>query len=229
MGISPEQSALIEAEFRERRAPGSGIDRTSIPANMVLQFGTDQARADMLAKFATGEAAYCLLYSEPGAGSDLASVRTRAERQGDHYVVNGQKVWTSGAMMADYGLLLCRTDWDVPKHAGLSLMICPMKQPGIEVRPIHQITGDRHFNEVFLDNAQVPVGYLLSQEGTGWKVIQTALAMSGWSWARARPSDASTSRTRTIVPISSRWRSVMGACKTLACARRSRRRSLGGA
>jgi len=176
MGISPEQSALIEAEFRERRAPGSGIDRASIPANMVLQFGTDQARADMLAKFATGEAAYCLLYSEPGAGSDLASVRTRAERQGDHYVVNGQKVWTSGAMMADYGLLLCRTDWDVPKHAGLSLMICPMKQPGIEVRPIHQITGDRHFNEVFLDNAQVPVGYLLSQEGTGWKVIQTALA-----------------------------------------------------
>src|SRR6185369_12057011 len=130
--------------------------RTSIHANILLQFGTEEARAELLDRFVTGEFSFCLLYSEPGAGSDLAGVRTRAQRVGDHYVVNGQKVWTSGAASADYGLLLCRTDWDVPKHAGLSFMLCPMKQDGVEIRPIHQITGERHFNEVFLDNATVP-------------------------------------------------------------------------
>jgi alkylation response protein AidB-like acyl-CoA dehydrogenase len=176
LGVSAEQSKLVEREFRQVHAPGAGQDRTNLPANTLLQFGTDKAKADLLARLVTGEYSWCLLYSEPGAGSDLAAVRTRAERQGDHYLINGQKVWTSGAHSAAYGLLLARTDWDVPKHAGVSYMICPMKQPGIEVRPIHQITGERHFNEVFIDNARVPAEYLLSTEGNGWKVMQTALA-----------------------------------------------------
>ncbi len=176
LGVSAEQSKLVEREFRQVHAPGAGQDRTNLAANTLLQFGTDKARADLLAQLVTGEYSWCLLYSEPGAGSDLAAVRTRAARQGDHYLVNGQKVWTSGAQSAAYGLLLARTDWDVPKHAGVSYMICPMKQPGIEVRPIHQINGDRHFNEVFIDNARVPTEYLLSTEGNGWKVMQTALA-----------------------------------------------------
>ena len=176
LGLTPEQSKLVEREFKRVGAPGAGIDRANIPANTVFQYGTDRVKAELLDKFVTEEIGMCLLYSEPGAGSDLAGVRTRADLQGDHYLINGQKVWTSGAMSADYGLLLCRTDWDVPKHAGLSFMLCPMKQEGIEVRPIHQINGESHFNEVFIDNARVPVHNLLAGEGQGWKVMQTALA-----------------------------------------------------
>jgi len=173
--LTPQQSRLIEREFKKAGLPGSGIDRISIPANILMQFGTDAAREKMLRSFVTGASSFCLLYSEPGAGSDLAGVRTRADREGDHYVINGQKVWTSSAMGAEYGLLLCRTDWDVPKHAGLSFMLCPMMQEGIEIRPIHQITGERHFNEVFIDNVRVPAENLLGQEGAGWKVMQAAL------------------------------------------------------
>ena len=118
----------------------------------------------------------CLLYSEPGAGSDLAGIRTKAERQGDHFVVNGQKVWTSGAATADYGMLIARTDWDAPKHRGISFFFCPMKQPGVEVRPLHQITGESHFNEVFITDAIVPAENLLGPLNAGWGVLQTALA-----------------------------------------------------
>jgi alkylation response protein AidB-like acyl-CoA dehydrogenase len=141
-----------------------------------MQFGDEALKRRMIPEFLLG-ATQCLLYSEPGAGSDLAAVRTRADRKGDSYVVNGQKVWTSGAMRADYGLLLARTDWDVPKHTGLSFIIVPMKSAGIEVRPINQITGDSHFNEVFLDNVEVPVANRVGAEGEGWKVMQTALAV----------------------------------------------------
>jgi alkylation response protein AidB-like acyl-CoA dehydrogenase len=118
----------------------------------------------------------CLLYSEPGAGSDLASLQTRADRDGDDFVVSGQKVWTSGAHRAHYGMLVARTDWDVPKHRGLSFFFFPMKQPGVEVRPIKQITGESHFNEVFIDGARVPAENLLGGLNDGWRVLQTALA-----------------------------------------------------
>jgi alkylation response protein AidB-like acyl-CoA dehydrogenase len=122
------------------------------------------------------EVAMCLLYSEPGAGSDLAAVRTRAELKGDHYVVNGQKVWTSGAATADYGMLIARTDFDVPKHRGISFFFLPMKQQGVEVRPLRQITNESHFNEVFITDAIAPVENRLGAEGEGWSVLQTALA-----------------------------------------------------
>ena len=118
----------------------------------------------------------CLLYSEPGAGSDLAGIRTRAEKVGDHFVVNGQKVWTTHAATADYGMLIARTNWDVPKHAGISFFFCPMKQPGIAVRPLHQVTNERNFNEVFLTDAIIPEENLLRNLGDGWRVLQTALA-----------------------------------------------------
>jgi alkylation response protein AidB-like acyl-CoA dehydrogenase len=175
LGITAEQSRLVEREFKSAGLPGSGVDRLNIPANILMRFGSDAARAELLDPFVTGAFSFCLLYSEPGAGSDLAGVRTRADRKGDQYVITGQKVWTSSAADADYGLLLCRTDWDKPKHAGLSFMLCPMKQDGIEIRPIHQITGERHFNEVFIDQARVPARNLLANEGDGWKVMQSAL------------------------------------------------------
>jgi len=177
--FSAEQAAIVEQEFERVGAPGAGLDRTHLAANTVLKFGTDAARRELLPALLTersGGAMICLLYSEPGAGSDLASVRTRAERDGDDWIISGQKVWTSGAATSDYGFLIARTNWDVPKHKGISFFVLPMHQQGIDIRPIHQITGASHFSEVFIDRARVPAAYMLGAEGDGWRVLQTALA-----------------------------------------------------
>lgn len=174
-GLSNAQAQVIENEFRKAGAPGAGMDRTHLAANTVLKYGTQQLKEQVLRGLLTSEILTCLLYSEPGAGSDLAGIRTRADRDGDQWTVNGQKVWTSGAATADYGLLIARTDWDVPKHKGISYFLCPMKQPGVTVRPLKQITGDSHFNEVFIDNAAIPAENLLGELNTGWLVLQTAL------------------------------------------------------
>jgi alkylation response protein AidB-like acyl-CoA dehydrogenase len=175
-GYPNELAAVIEAEFAAAGAPGAGQDKHNIPANTALKYGTEKLKRDIIRDVLTGRAATCLFYSEPGAGSDLASVRTTAVRDGDHWVVNGQKVWTSGAATADYALMIARTDWDVPKHRGLSYFVVPMRQPGIDVRPLVQITGESHFNEVFITDAIVPGDYLVGAEGDGWRVLQTALA-----------------------------------------------------
>lgn len=175
-GLDKAEASAVIAEFRRAGAPGAGQDRTNIPANTIMQFGDEQLKRRLVPACLKGTNT-CLLYSEPGAGSDLAAVRTRADRQGDKYIVNGQKVWTSGAKDAEYGLLIARTDWDAPKHQGLSFFIIPMRQSGIDVRPINQITGDSHFNEVFIDNAEVAAANRVGQEGEGWKVLQTALAV----------------------------------------------------
>ncbi|WP_396933789.1 acyl-CoA dehydrogenase family protein [Mycolicibacterium sp.] len=171
-----ELAAVIEQEFKAVKAPGARQDKYSIPANTALKFGTETLKSDLLRDFLTERVRTCLLYSEPGAGSDLAAVRTTAVRDGDRWVVNGQKVWTSGAKTSEYALLIARTDWDAPKHKGLSFFVIPMRQPGIEVRPLVQITGESHFNEVFITDATVPDAYLLGGEGNGWRVLQTALA-----------------------------------------------------
>ncbi len=176
-GLDKDEAKKVVAAFRKVGAPGAGQDRTNISAITLMTFGGEALKRELIPGFLTGRLVNCLLYSEPGAGSDLASLRTRAERKGDEYVVNGQKVWTSGAQKADYGLLIARTDWDVPKHQGISFFFIDMRQPGIDIRPINQITGDSHFNEVFLDNAVVPVKNLVGKEGEGWKVLQTALAV----------------------------------------------------
>lgn len=175
-GYPNKLAAVIGQEFAAVKAPGSRQDKYNIPANTMLALGTEKIKHDLLRDFLVERSRTCLLYSEPGAGSDLASVRTTAVRDGDRWVVNGQKVWTSGAQTADYALLLARTDWDVPKHQGLSLFIMPMKQPGIEVRPLVQITGESHFNEVFINDAVAADDYLLGGEGNGWRALQTALA-----------------------------------------------------
>jgi alkylation response protein AidB-like acyl-CoA dehydrogenase len=135
----------------------------------------------------------CLLYSEPGNGSDLAGLQTRAERDGDVFVVNGQKIWTTGGHEAQCALLLARTNWDVPKHAGISFFIIPMDLPGIEVRPIKQMTGESDFNEVFLTDVPVPAGALIGELNDGWRVLQTALKeerrMMGFELGAARRKD----------------------------------------
>lgn len=173
----PETLArVVEGEFAAVGAPGTRQDKYSIPANTVLTFGSEELKHELLHRLLTQRARMCLLYSEPDAGSDLAAVRTTAVRDGDRWIVNGQKVWTSGAGTADYALLIARTDWDMPKHRGLSYFLMPMDQPGIEIRPLVQITGESHFNEVFLTGAAVPAGNLLGEVGDGWRVLQTALA-----------------------------------------------------
>jgi alkylation response protein AidB-like acyl-CoA dehydrogenase len=175
-GLSPEQSRIVARAFAAAGAPGSGQDRSNLWANTALAYAQPAFKAKIVPALLRGEASMCLLYSEPGAGSDLAGVRTRAEARGESFLVNGQKVWTSGAATADFGMLLARTDWDAPKHKGLSFFFLPMKQPGVEVRPLRQITDESHFNEVFLTDAVAPAENLLGPLGGGWAVLQTALA-----------------------------------------------------
>jgi alkylation response protein AidB-like acyl-CoA dehydrogenase len=174
-GLSDAQSRLVAAEFAAAGAHGCGHDRANLFACTLHDVGTDEQKRRLIPPSIRGESKWCLLYSEPGAGSDLAGLRTRAERDGDEWVVNGQKVWTSFATTADYGMLVARTDWDVPKHQGISFFMLPMRQPGVEIRPIHQITGESEFNEVFIEDARVPAENLVGELNAGWSVLQTAL------------------------------------------------------
>ena len=141
-GLSDPQSRIVAAEFAAVGAPGTGHDRANLFACTLHDLGTDEQKHRLIPPSIRGETKWCLLYSEPGAGSDLAGLRTRAERDGDEWVIDGQKVWTSFAKLADYGLLIARTDWDVAKHNGISFFMFPMRQPGVEVRPIRQITDE---------------------------------------------------------------------------------------
>ena len=173
---SNAEAKVVERAFARVGAPGAGQDRTNLWANTALAHTTPVFKRHIVPLLLTGAVGMCLLYSEPGAGSDLAAIRTRAEPDGDDFIVNGQKVWTSGAATADYGMLIARTDWDVPKHRGISFFFLPMKQAGVNVRPLRQITDEAHFNEVFLTDARVPAENLLGTLGGGWGVLQTALA-----------------------------------------------------
>lgn len=122
-----------------------------------------------------GEEVWCQLFSEPAGGSDLAALRTKAERDGDDWIVNGQKIWTSGAHLSDFGIIVVRTDPNVPKHEGLTFFYLDMKSPGIDIRSIHQMSGTRHFNEVFFDDVRIPDSQRLGQVGQGWRVSLTTL------------------------------------------------------
>ena len=174
--LSDAQARIVERAFADAGAPGAGQDRSNLWANTALAHATDGFKREIVPQLLAGEVGMCLLYSEPGAGSDLAAVRTRADRVDGGWRVTGQKVWTSGARQADYGMLIARADWDAPKHRGISFFFLPMDQPGVTVRPLHQITGERHFNEVFLDEVFVPEANLLGPLNGGWAVLQTALA-----------------------------------------------------
>ncbi len=173
--LDDEDAEAVEATFARAGAPGPGQDRYNLWAGTMLAHGTDEAKREFLRRLLLDQVAMCLLYSEPGAGSDLAAIRTTAVRDGDEWVVDGQKVWTSGAHGADYGMLIARTDWDQPKHRGITFFWLPMRQDGVEVRPLRQATGDSRFNEVFLTGARVPDSHRLGELNQGWWVLQTAL------------------------------------------------------
>lgn len=141
----------------------------------LILYGTEEQKKAYLPRIASGEIGFCTLYSEPAAGSDLASLQCRAERQGDEYVINGQKVWTSGGHLADYGWLAARTDPAAPKHKGISAFVVDMKAPGVTVRPLLNIVGAHSFNEVFFDNVRLPRTNLVGEENRGWYIIAVAL------------------------------------------------------
>ncbi len=174
---SPMRQAIVADELARINAPPSmnhlGI---SIVGPTLIVHGTEAQKRRYLKKILTTEELWCQLYSEPNAGSDLASLRTRAEDRGDHFVVNGQKIWTSGGANADWGLLLARTDPAAPKHKGISCFLLHMRQPGVEVRPLRQLTGSAHFSEVFMTDARADKADQIGRLGQGWEIAQTTLS-----------------------------------------------------
>lgn len=176
-GLSNEEGAVVHAERRRVGALGAPAGIAAMLAGpTLLAHGTPEQLDRFLPGIVTGEHIWCQLFSEPSAGSDLASLRTRAERDGDHWVVNGQKVWTSGAHKASYGILIARTDPEAPKHRGISYFVIDMRQEGIDVRPLREMTGRAVFNEVFLTDAVVPTENLVGELHDGWRVALTTLA-----------------------------------------------------
>ena len=173
--FQPFVDDLLEAAGAPDNDPRRNGIGLGMAAPTILAFGTKEQKRRFLKPLWTGEEVWCQLFSEPGAGSDLAAVATRAVRDGDTWVVNGQKVWTSSAHMARFAILLARTDPDVPKHAGLSFFLCDMTDPGVDVRPLRQLTGEAEFNEVFLSEVRIPDSYRLGDEGTGWQVANATL------------------------------------------------------
>ena len=167
---------VVEEEFERIGAVGvAKMGIRTLAAATILAHGTDLHKERFLRRILTGEDTWCQLFSEPGSGSDLAGAMTRAERRGNRWVINGQKVWTTSAHRADYGLLLARTNVDLPKHKGLGYFILEMRQRGVEVVPLRQMNGHASFNQVFFTDAEVAPEFLVEDDGDGWKIATTTL------------------------------------------------------
>lgn len=180
LGLSPKMNLVVFDEMSKHSKvihhdPPASIIGIGMGAPVVLTYGTEEMKKAMLPKIFSGEEVWCQMFSEPGAGSDVAGLSSLAVRDGDEWVVNGQKVWTTVAHLARWGMLLTRTDPDVPKHDGLSYFVLDMQAPGVEVRPLYQITGEAEFNEVFLSDVRIPHDRMLGKEGQGWRVAITTL------------------------------------------------------
>jgi len=176
-GLGVMEQTIVNRELVSARAPQQiGAMGVQMVGPTLIQYGTDEQRARYLPRILTAEEIWCQGYSEPGAGSDLASLRTRAELVGDEFIVNGQKVWTSNAQIADLMFCLVRTDPAAPKHRGISYILIDMKTPGITVRPLVQMTGDAGFNEVFFEDVRVPRKNLVGELNQGWQVANATLA-----------------------------------------------------
>jgi alkylation response protein AidB-like acyl-CoA dehydrogenase len=176
-GLSRAESVRVQeaiADFGALPAPG-GLGLL-LAAPTIATHGTEEQQERYVRAIVTGQEAWCQLFSEPGAGSDLAGLQTKAERDGDEWIITGQKVWTSGGQVADLGMLLARTNPDVPKHQGITYFAFDMKQPGVEVRPLREMTGRALFNEVFLNEARVSNAAIIGGTNNGWAVANTTLA-----------------------------------------------------
>ena len=157
------------------RLSGTFIIGQGMCAPTMMAYANESQKERYLPRLASGEEIWCQLFSEPHGGSDLAGLRTRAEKDGDDWIINGQKIWTSGAQHSDFGILITRTDAEVPKHKGLTMFFLDMRSPGIDIRPIKQFNGDSGFNEVYFDNVRIPDDQRLGDVGDGWKVSLTTL------------------------------------------------------
>jgi len=195
LGLSRGKQAIVDESFREAKVPYHTLGDNPIGIGMgmptVLTYGTEEMHAYHLRPMFTGEHIWCQMFSEPTHGSDVAGIPGRAVRDGDEWIVNGQKVWTSLAHHSRYGMLLTRTNPDVPKHKGLSYFILDMEAEGVEIRPLYQITGHAEFNEIFLTDVRVPDSQRLGDEGDGWRVAITTLmnervALGGGDGGRGR-------------------------------------------
>jgi len=175
-GLSLLQQVVLNEEFARAGAPlRADFFGDTLVGPTLLQWGTEEQKQRFIPGILKGEIAWCQGFSEPDAGSDLAGLKTKAELDGDEWIVNGQKVWTTQARYADYIFLLARTDPEAPKHAGISYLLVPMKQAGVEVRPIEQVDGSAEFNEVFFTNVRCPKDNVIGGVNNGWKVAMTTL------------------------------------------------------
>jgi len=177
-GLPLMQQVIFNEEYARAKGPGRlGHIGETLLGPTLIEFGDDEQRSRFLPGIRDGSEIWCQGYSEPDAGSDLANVGTRAELDGDDWVINGQKVWTSWAQWSQWCFVLCRTDWAAaPRHRGISYLLVPMDQPGVEIRPIRQITGDADFNEVFFHDARTSAANIVGEPNQGWKVAMGTLA-----------------------------------------------------
>jgi alkylation response protein AidB-like acyl-CoA dehydrogenase len=208
LGLSRTLQGVVDAEFAAAAAPLNDPDKNGIGLGMaaptILAYGSDEQQKRWLRKLWTAEEIWCQLFSEPGAGSDLAALATRAVRDGDGWVVNGQKVWTSQAHQARRALLVTRTDPDVPKHQGLTYFSVDMTAPGVDVRPLRQLTGEAEFNEVFLTDVWIGDEDRIGQVGEGWKVANATLMSERVSIGASRAMPRESGMIGTTVQT---WRS----------------------
>jgi len=207
LGLSRSLQQIVDAEFAAAGSPGNDAEHNAIGLGMaaptILAYGTDEQQKRWLRELWTGREIWCQLFSEPGAGSDLAALATRAVRDGEGWVVSGQKVWTSLAQLAKRGLLLARSDPDVPKHQGLTYFSVDMTAPGVEVRPLRQITGEAEFNEVFLTDVRIPDQDRIGPVGEGWKVANATLMSERVNIGASR---AGPRESGMIGPVAATWR-----------------------
>jgi len=177
-GATPSQHLVFLEETTRARAPYVGVNFVGLlhAGPTIIAEGTDEQKAAHLPRILRGDEVWCQGFSEPQAGSDLASLRTKAVRDGDHYVVTGQKIWCSFGQIGDFGELLVRTDADAPKHKGITWLALPMDLPGIEVRPLRTVLGSSEFAELFLDEVRVPVSCRIGEENDGWRVTNVTLS-----------------------------------------------------
>ncbi|MFO7548576.1 MAG: acyl-CoA dehydrogenase family protein [Acidimicrobiia bacterium] len=208
-GLGEIEAIAVEEEFARAGVPSGGpndVFSIAMLGNTLLRLGTEEQRRHFLPRILSGEHVWCQGYSEPDAGSDLAGVGTRAVLDGDEWVINGQKIWTSAGHLANWIFVVARTDPEVSKHRGISFLLCPMDQPGVEVRPISMLSGESEFNEVFFNDARTPRDHVVGQVNDGWRVAMALLGFERGKDAAVAPIQFRAELDRLLALVRERGR-----------------------